>query len=79
MPNAETASLMLSLYASTPRFLRQPDLDERVGERTAVHACCWDELGGGMVYFADGVDPNVNEDAERLQIEPYDFFWPSPY
>lgn len=78
MPNPDTAALMLDLYASTARFLRQPDLDVRVGERTPVHACCWDELGGGMVYFEEGVDPNANENAVKLEIMPDDSFWPTP-
>lgn len=77
--NPSLSAVMLDLYASSPRYFRQASLDVREGPRTEVHACCWDELGGGMVYYLEGVDPNVDKGAQRLTLKPDDTWPEMPY
>lgn len=72
-PNPQTSRYILGLMTTTPKFRREPDLDYKPGQATNVYACAWSPLGGPAHYYAEGVDPNVDAQAERMKFYDLDF------
>jgi len=72
--NGQTSRFILALAASTPSYRRQPEDDCAAGPRTAIAVWAWERLGGGVVHFPAGVDPNEMRDATPVTVGAED--WP---